>query len=328
VGGTILSGYGTARERSKTGGGEIGTVRGASEEERQHTAVAARASGGSLLLPYLRVMRAPAVFSAIGDPLAGMLITGGRWSGASPPALALAAGSMYLGGMALNDVADREEDAVERPERPIPSGAVSVGAAAALGGSLLLLGWLAARRAGAPVTGAALGVMIVAYDFRLKHSVKAAPVAMGACRSLSLLMGAEASGGAKGVRRGIDAALLLGTYVAGVTMFARGETGGRSDHVVRSGSLLAAIALALVAARGRAHALPWVAATAATAAPSVVRAVRQPEPTTVGPAVGAMIRAIPAVVAGMTARRAPRQAAVFLPLLALARWGRKLIPVH
>ena len=77
---------------------------------------------------------------------------------------------LYLAGMALNDLADREEDARERPERPIPSGAVSPRAAALIGGSLLLGGVLVARGAGARWTGPALAAMVVAYDFQLKHS--------------------------------------------------------------------------------------------------------------------------------------------------------------
>jgi hypothetical protein len=33
--------------------------------------------------------------------------------------------------------------------------------------------------------------MIVAYDFQLKRSARSVPIAMGACRALSLLMGVE-----------------------------------------------------------------------------------------------------------------------------------------
>ena len=48
-----------------------------------------------------------------------------RMHAAASAAVALSAGSTYLAGMALNDVADLEEDRRERPERPIPSGAVT-----------------------------------------------------------------------------------------------------------------------------------------------------------------------------------------------------------
>jgi hypothetical protein len=52
------------------------------------------------------------------------------------------------------------------------------------------------------------------------------------------------------------------------------------------------------------------------------------KPFAVGPAVGAMIRAIPALGGALASKRAAKASLVFLPLLALARWGRKLIPVH
>ena len=46
-------------------------------------------------------------------------------SAGAPPGLAGASVCLYWAGMAANDWADRELDAVERPERPIPSGRIS-----------------------------------------------------------------------------------------------------------------------------------------------------------------------------------------------------------
>jgi hypothetical protein len=40
-----------------------------------------------------------------------------------------------------------------------------------------------------------------------------------------------------------------------------------------------------------------------------------------------MIRAIPALDGALAASRAPGRALLLLPLLALARWGRTLIPI-
>jgi 4-hydroxybenzoate polyprenyltransferase len=213
------------------------------------------------LLPYLRLVRAPAVFSALGDPLQGMLIAGGRLRPGTATGVAGAAAAVYLAGMALNDYADREEDARERPDRPIPSGAVPEREAALLGGALLVQGWLAARRAGAGLTGTALVAAVLAYDFALK-STPAGPVAMGACRALSLLMGAQAAGGMRGVARAAGAATLLGGYVAGLTLLARGETEAEGNGSALPGVLVAGAALLVVLAVGGRRALPWVAATA------------------------------------------------------------------
>jgi hypothetical protein len=289
--------------------------------------------GSSVLrgsLPYLRLVRAPAVFSALGDPLAGMLIAQGRVEPRAGTRLAGAAAALYLAGMALNDVADREEDARERPERPIPSGAVPVTTAALLGGGLLLAGIAAARNAGAGAAGAKLAAAVAAYNVLLKRSAVLGPVGMGLCRALSLRMGARAGGrGGDGGRSADAESAVLGAYVAGLTWLARGETGTRAAAATRGGAALSGLALAAAAWRGGGAALPWVLAAAALAGPAVSRAVREPVPARVGPAVGAMVRAVPALDAALAAPRAPRAAVLlFPPLLALARWGRKLIPVH
>jgi 4-hydroxybenzoate polyprenyltransferase len=279
-----------------------------------------------VLLPYLRLVRAPAVFSALGDPLAGLLADGELSLTADAPRLSAASAMLYLAGMALNDFADRDEDARDRPERPIPSGAVSPRAAALVGGSLLLAGTLLARRAGAWWTGPALAATIVAYDFQLKRSATLGPIAMGACRSLSLLMGVEASRG-EVTRRGAEGALLLGAYVAGLTLIARSETGASRTAELQAGAGLAAGALIATAVRGGPASLAWSAATAALAGPAVRRALMNPAPNTVGPAVGALIRAIPALDGGIAGASGIRPAIVLLSLLALARWGRTLIPI-
>lgn len=279
-------------------------------------------------LPFLRLVRAPAVFSALGDPLAGMLIARRTLPPARAARVAGAAAALYLAGMALNDYADREEDARDRPERPIPSGAVTPGEAAAMGSALLLLGVLLARQAGAGRTGLTLAGTVLAYDFSFKAS-PAGPAAMGACRALSLLMGAEAADPEHGVRRAAGAATLLAGYVAGLTLLARGETEGSGNGTALPGTLLSGAALLGGMACGGQQSLPWVMAVAALAGPAALTAARTPSsPAATGKAVGAMIRAIPALDAALAAPHAPRQAAMLAPpLLALVRWGRSLIPI-
>ena len=293
---------------------------------RERTAPHESRTSREAVLPYLRLVRAPAVFSALGDPIAGLLLHDRDVAARQASRLSAASAMLYLAGMALNDLADREEDARDRPERPIPSGAVSPRAATLIGGSLLLGGLLAARRGGARWTGPALAAMIVAYDFQLKRSPTLGPMAMGACRALSLLMGVEASQG-EVTRRGTEGALLLGAYVAGLTLIARGETGAARTKELRAGAGLVAGALLATAVRGGPASLAWSAATAALAGPAVRRAVAQPSPRTVGPAVGALIRAIPALDGGIAGANGPTPVMVFLAMLGLTRWGRTLIPI-
>src|SRR5687768_18320093 len=75
------------------------------------------------LLVLGRASNLPTVWS---NCLAGWILGGeGQWSGLM--LLMLGGTFLYLGGMYLNDAFDSEFDRQHRPERPIPSGAISLG---------------------------------------------------------------------------------------------------------------------------------------------------------------------------------------------------------
>lgn len=99
---------------------------------------------------WAELLRVSALFTVPGDALAGAAASGRRPNGST----ALAVGAslcLYEAGMALNDWADRAEDAVDRPHRPIPSGRIAPGAALAAAGALTAAGLgLAARAAARP----------------------------------------------------------------------------------------------------------------------------------------------------------------------------------
>ncbi|MGA5096303.1 SCO3242 family prenyltransferase [Streptomyces lavendulocolor] len=142
---------------------------------------------------WAELLRVSALFTVPGDALAGASAAGLRPNRRT----ALAIGSslcLYEAGMALNDWADRDEDAVDRPHRPIPSGRVTPRAALAASAALTATGLALAARAGrGPLTVAtALAATVWAYDLRLKHT-RAAPAAMAAARALDLLLGATAT---------------------------------------------------------------------------------------------------------------------------------------
>ncbi|MEU9603378.1 UbiA family prenyltransferase [Streptomyces sp. NPDC048057] len=133
------------------------------------------------------------MFTVPGDALAGASAAGLRPNRGT----ALAVGAslcLYQAGMALNDWADRAEDAVDRPERPIPSGRITPGAALTAATVLTAAGLTLAARAGRPTltVATALAATVWSYDLRLKHT-KAAPATMAAARALDLLMGATAT---------------------------------------------------------------------------------------------------------------------------------------
>ena len=79
---------------------------------------------------FLELLRPANVTTALGDVLAGYAIAG---LGNLPalPWLLGATVCLYAGGVVLNDVFDFEIDRRERPERPLPSGRIGRGPAAA-----------------------------------------------------------------------------------------------------------------------------------------------------------------------------------------------------
>nr|WP_237524385.1 UbiA family prenyltransferase [Streptomyces sp. SID5643] len=175
---------------------------------------------------WAELLRLPALFSVPGDALAGAAATG---SAPSPRTL-LAIGSslcLYEAGMALNDWADRDVDAVERPHRPLPSGRVRPAAALTAACTLTGVGLALAARAGRPALAVAgpLAATVWAYDLGLKHT-PAGPVAMGAARGLDLLLGAAATTGH--TRPALPSAALLGTHTLAVTTVSRQEARGGS----------------------------------------------------------------------------------------------------
>ncbi len=200
---------------------------------------------------YLRLVRIPNVFTALGDPLAGAAVATWAclsvgapvtplWAGMvawrGPLLCALAGGLIYLAGMAFNDVFDREEDLRDRPTRPIPAGEVSATAAATLGALLHAAGmwvaWSAAPAAG--VGAAALVCATFLYNGVLKGG-PLGPLAMGLCRSLNLLVGALATGwrptpgAAAAGAAPLVAAVLMLAYVGAITRAAEGEVSGLDE---------------------------------------------------------------------------------------------------
>ncbi|MCG3132237.1 MAG: hypothetical protein FLDDKLPJ_03070 [Phycisphaerae bacterium] len=193
---------------------------------------------------YFELVRVPNLFTAPPDVIAGAAISG-VFSGIESLEAALPLGitcaasmSLYAGGVALNDVVDAPHDAHERPERPIPSGRIARGAAAHVAVEHFAAGLLLAACVGflAPDAGVRPGCVavilttsIVSYNV-LKHTVFG-PALMGLCRGINFLLGASLHP-AFSIEALVlhdvawpSAAACLAVYVAGLTAFARHETG-------------------------------------------------------------------------------------------------------
>ena len=198
----------------------------------------------SKLLPWLRLMRIPALFTSIADILLGYLLTHQELNLQTRPTfliVLLASSLLYLSGMVWNDVFDYETDKENRPERPLPSGVISVRAAQKLGLLLMGGGMIAALFAThlSIILAFLLSGTILAYDAGGKKT-PAGPFLMGGCRTLNVLLGASA--GFNSIQTLVEIAPSLywiagglGVYIAGVTWFAHTESKPESRGMLWSG---------------------------------------------------------------------------------------------
>lgn len=182
----------------------------------------------STLRAYLQLCRAPALFTALADILLGYLLTRTRLEPVSQFVLLLGASAgLYLAGMVWNDIFDREQDAQERPKRPIPSGRVSLRSAITFASVLTFvgLGCAAAAGLGSLAVAGMLTACIFLYDGVLKKT-PLGPVLMGGCRFFNVILGASTTGiefASVWQFPQLWVAGCLGVYIMGVTWFARTE---------------------------------------------------------------------------------------------------------
>jgi 4-hydroxybenzoate polyprenyltransferase len=180
------------------------------------------------LLPWLRLCRIAAVFTALADIAAGYLLSHLEIEAPREFLLLLGASAgLYLSGMVFNDVFDVEQDRQERPQRPIPSGSISRRGATVFGTVLMAGGLLCAALAGrnSLLVALLLASMIVLYDGVLKKTPLGA-IAMGCCRFLNMILGASSAGAMFADAWKMPQlwmALAMGVYVTGITVFAGRE---------------------------------------------------------------------------------------------------------
>lgn len=179
----------------------------------------------------LQLMRPANMVTAAADVIAGYAVAG---PAVSWKLFALAGSGMalYAGGVVLNDYFDRDIDARERPERPIPSGRIPSYLALALGVSWMLLGILAAFcvSPGSGMLALYIALLAVIYDAWAKKLQIVGPVFMGLCRGLNLFLGVSVVPAACGEWWFL--ALLPLVYIAGITAMSRGEVKGGSREMV------------------------------------------------------------------------------------------------
>lgn len=258
---------------------------------------------------YTQLVRLPNLFTAPPDIILGaaLVAAGGiDVAGGAVVGLAVASMLLYAAGTTLNDYVDASEDARLRPERPIPTDAVSRRQALALGAALLTGGVGIAVVSGGILSGivaVVLALAIILYDGVFKGSTLGF-LFMGGCRGLNVLLGTTVTGSLVSDALplwGIAVPLLVTVYIAAITFMAESEAG-------ESTSLAVPIAIA-----GTAIAVVGVIGLLVVRSPSLVktalagvllagfagwigRALRtayaNSTPETIGPAVGTCVLAL------------------------------------
>jgi 4-hydroxybenzoate polyprenyltransferase len=170
------------------------------------------------------------------NALAGTALAGGQIWTQTTLLIVVGLSLLYVSGMYLNDAFDNEIDAVERPDRPIPAGAVSVNTVFAVGFGLMLggLGFILWGSAAVSETGVrpmtaalALAAAILFYDWHHKGNTLS-PLFMGLCRVLAYLTAGYAAATAPSAMLFIAAFVSL-CYLIGLTYAAKQEALDRLD---------------------------------------------------------------------------------------------------
>ena len=195
-------------------------------------------------------MRPANIVTSVADVLAGIAISGYFLSVDQEflPVflLCLSTIGLYGGGIVFNDVFDADLDRIERPERAIPSGAISKKEATLLGIILLCIGFLAAfafsLRSG--IIAFLILVFALVYNKFSKHHAFLGPSNMGVCRGMNLLLGVSI------VSLSLQSLYLLGLipliYIFSITMISQGEVHGSSKKKLYAGVFLYEIVIGAI----------------------------------------------------------------------------------
>jgi hypothetical protein len=245
------------------------------------------------------------------------------------PFLLLGISLLYTGGMFLNDAFDVDFDRQRRPERPIPSGKITVGEVWRYGFGLLGLGILLLIPCGwvAFVSSLCLAFFIILYDFTHKF-ITASPWLMGACRFwVYIIAGATGTVGLNGFA--IVGGVALAFYIVGLSYVARRETLKGPVPYWPLIFLALPIILALAVNTG-AYRLPaiWISGILALWIARCIRTTLMGGEVNVGHIVSNLLAGIVLVDWLAVAPVLPPLVStlIFLALFALTQWFQKFIP--
>ncbi|WP_276359368.1 UbiA-like protein EboC [Daejeonella sp. H1SJ63] len=199
---------------------------------------------------YLRLMRPANIVTSVADVLAGISVSG-YFLTENPqiiPVLLLCLSTigLYGGGIVFNDVFDADLDRIERPERAIPRGEVSLSEAIVFGIVLLMIGVFAAFALSvlSGVIAFLIAVFALIYDKFGKHHAFLGPLNMGICRGLNLLLGISI------ISLSLQSFYFLGLipliYIFSITMISQGEVHGSNRNKLYLGAFLYLLVISAV----------------------------------------------------------------------------------
>jgi 4-hydroxybenzoate polyprenyltransferase len=270
--------------------------------------------------PYLQLMRPPNLPTAMSDVAAGAAIAAFFVKEQLPDwalletlpfnhlaLLLFATVCLYAGGVVMNDVFDTDIDAVERPERPIPSGRVPLESARTMGLTLLLAGVLASFAVHVLCGGVALAVALLAliYNRYAKHQSFWGPFTMGLCRAGNLLLGMSWLGQWEPIY-----ALIMTTplaYIASITYISRFEVhGGNSQQLSKTffwelWAIIAPTIMGIHITNNFWQSIPFTVLLMVLITPPLVKAQKEPTPDNIKKAVKARVIALIALNAAWAA---------------------------
>ena len=186
---------------------------------------------------YFQLLRPANIVTSVADIFAGISIAGFIFSSNTQSIqtvlfLVIATKCLYGGGIVYNDVFDAKLDAVERPERPIPSGRVSKQSAAIFASILLIIGIIAAflNSTLSGLIATAVAILALVYNRFGKHHDIIGPINMGLCRGGNLILGMSAVATAPAELWYLGIIPVI--YIAAITMVSRGEVHGGSQKTL------------------------------------------------------------------------------------------------
>ncbi len=205
----------------------------------------------AVLLGYVKLARPANLPTAMADIMAGASISGFTLLIRSDTflngpvylnliLLIFSSTFLYGGGVVLNDVFDFKIDQIERPERPIPKGDVSLKGASLFGICLLISGILLSFFVNylSGVIALILVLTILLYDTFSKKYQFLGPLNMGLCRGLNLILGMSVFGE---ISHWMYAVIPV-IYIFAITLISRGEVYGKNKkHIIWAGLLYAMV---------------------------------------------------------------------------------------